>query len=81
MKLFTESNESRRELFRTLGRILALGCLTILSAMAMKKETGLTGQETCWNFTPCGECQRLGSCTLPQAQTAQRTVKEADDAR
>ena len=58
---------SRREFFRTCGRIAIASSLTALTIMSLKRKTNKLNNQTCINVGICKSCSAFNKCSLPQA--------------
>ncbi len=67
--------QTRRELFRSLGRIFALSGLGIVGAISFRRTIGHSDQ-ACNQPNPCQSCFVFNSCTLPLALEAKKPETE-----
>jgi hypothetical protein len=67
-----EQQPSRREMFRTALRYLALGGISLTSAGLIARGAASPAQGGCRWSPSCGDCAAIAHCNLPQALTARR---------
>ncbi len=76
MVFIREQSHHRREWFRTIGRILSLIGLTMIGAIAFRKQDNTPNNNPCIQPSHCQGCGIFSNCSLPQAIQARRDKKE-----
>ena len=67
-----EPQPSRREMFRSAIRYLALGGISLASAGLIARGAASPTQGGCRWSPSCGDCEAITQCNLPQALAARR---------
>ena len=75
MQSRSEAGQSRREMFRSSARYMALGGLALLSAGLLARPRGSPARSRCRRAVACRRCAALANCRLPQALLAKKASK------
>jgi len=70
-----EPQPSRREMFRSAVRCLALGGISLMSAGLIARGAASPVQGGCRRSPSCGDCTAVTHCKLPQASAVRRGHK------
>ena len=70
-----DSHKGRREFLKNAVRGLALGGLSLLAWIALRRRTPDVPRQTCIGNGICRGCEGLEDCGLPQALSLKRAVK------
>jgi hypothetical protein len=70
-----EPQPSRREMFRSGLRYLALGGISLMSAGLIARGAASSAQGGCRWSPSCGDCPAITCCKLPQALAVRRGHK------
>jgi len=73
------SNSSRREALRRIGRYAAGGALAALTGALLWRNGDATATPACPNGAHCGRCGRAGTCALPPAEMLRKNAVREDD--
>ena len=71
----TETEPSRREVFRRWARYAVLGALTGFSAGLLVRGAGSSAGGPCSRSACCRECPGLSRCRLPRAVAAKEVME------
>jgi len=71
----TETEPSRREVFRCWARYAVLGVLTGFSAVLLVRGAGASAGGPCSRSASCRECPGLSRCKLPRAVSAKEGME------
>ena len=66
------THQTRREMFRSCLRYLALGGVSLVSAGLIGRGTASPATDGCCRSPYCGDCGAIAGCELPQALAAKR---------
>jgi len=79
IRRFLNRKLTRQELFRSLGRYMALGVLALLAAWMLRRRStrGASKSATaCGYDLPCQQCAELASCRQAKASAARRAARK-----
>ena len=68
----TNKQLTRREFFRTCGRVAIAGGLATAAALLWKRKTTHLDFQKCVNRGICSQCGIFNNCQLPQALSAKK---------
>ena len=68
----TAKRQSRREMFRSTLRYLALGGISLASAGLIARGVASSAAGGCRRSASCGDCEAIARCRLPQALAAKK---------
>ena len=72
MHHITAKRQSRREMFRSTLRYLALGGISLASARLISRGAASRAEGGCRRSASCVNCAAIGRCKLPRALAAKK---------
>jgi len=70
--------ENRREIFKSAGRMLAMGVFASASVCAGLKQRRLLRDGKCINQGLCNKCRGFETCGIPRARSVRSALKGKD---